>query len=354
MPVLKLAKSTIGGDAPVFLIAEAGVNHNGELALAHRLIDAAVDAGANAVKFQTFITEENIRFDAPLAAHHVANVGEDMSHYDLIKKLELPFDAFGELKTHCEDRNVVFLSTPYDLPSTEFLVDLGCEAVKVASSEMSNFPLLNILGSANVPVLLSTGMSRWQEIDDSVRFLTEKGSPLCVLKCTSNYPAAAKTINLRGITRMREAFPDCVIGFSDHSEGIEISLAALGFGAQLIERHFTLDPDAWGPDHKASLSPEEFKNLAGAVRLAEMALGEDEWNIQDDELFQRNTMRKGAYARRDIRCDETVTLDDVKFLRPPTEIGPKEFFLYYQGRQASRDIAAGEALGVDSFAGKEK
>ncbi len=353
MPSLKLTDCTIGDGAPVLMIAEAGVNHNGDVDIAHQLVDAAAAAGADAIKFQTFITEEIVSPDAPLAGHHLANVGEEMTHFDLLKKIELPWDAHAGLKAHCEDKGVIFISTPYDVPSAGFLVELGCQVIKVASSEMTNLPLLDVLGDAGLPVMLSTGMSHWDEIVESVRFLEQKKVPLCLLKCTSNYPATPASINLRGLLRMREAFPDCVLGLSDHSEGTEVSLAALGLGATVIERHFTLDPEAWGPDHKASLPPAEFKRLVKSIRRVEAAMGDRDWTIEDEELGQRNTMRKGAYARRPISRNERVGLDDVMFLRPKGAIGPKEFFLDYRGRRAVRDIAAGSPLSADSFAKEE-
>jgi len=337
----------------VLVIAEAGVNHNGDVDIAHQLIDAAAEAGADAIKFQTFVTEEIVAPDAPLAGHHMANVGEELTHYELLKRIELPWDAHPKLKTHCEERGVIFISTPYDVSSAKFLVELGCQVIKVASSEMTNLPLLDVLGDAGLPVMLSTGMSHWEEIVESVRFLEQKGTPLCILKCTSNYPATPASINLRGLIRMREAFPDCVLGLSDHSEGIEISLAALGLGATVIERHFTLDPEAWGPDHKASLPPAEFKRLVKSIRRVEAAMGDRDWTIEDEELGQRNTMQKGAYARRPISRNERVGLDDVMFLRPKGEIGPKEFYLVYRDRRTRRDIAAGSPLTADSFVGED-
>jgi sialic acid synthase SpsE len=339
----------IGENQPVFIIAEAGVNHNGEVAIAHKLIEAAADAGADAVKFQTFITEELVSPETPLAGHHIANVKEELSHFELIKKLQLSFDAFLELKYHAEERGMIFISTPYDIPSAEFLIELGVDILKIASSEITNYPLLDVIRQSRIPVVISTGMSLWEEIVESVNFIKEYNNKICILKCTSNYPASAGSINLRGISKLKETFSDCLVGFSDHSEGFEISLASLGFGICMLERHFTLSKTWWGPDHKASMTPQEFNQFVLAVRKSEKALGSRDWNIQDEELSQRSTMQKGVYAARDIKKGESVTMQDVKFLRPSGGMSPKEFYFEYLNRPAKVDIRTGQNITSNLF-----
>ena len=334
----KIQGKSIGPGHSVFLIAEAGVNHNGDVALAHKLIDVAADAGADAVKFQTFITEEVVSPYTPLAGHHIANVQEELSHFELAKRLELPFEAFKELKAHCEEKNLIFISTPYDIPSAQFLMNIGIKIIKIASSEITNLPLLDVIANSGIPVILSTGMSTWNEIVESVNFLRKYHSNICVLKCTSNYPASPESINLRGIKKIQETFPNLMVGYSDHSEGSEISLTALGIGINIIERHFTLDKNAWGPDHKASMTPDEFKQFVYAVRKCEKALGAFDWDIQNEEVSQRKTMQKGVFARRDIQIGEKVGMDDVKFLRPSGEISPRFFFNKYKNKIATVSI----------------
>jgi sialic acid synthase SpsE len=346
---LQIGNKRVGDGRPVFLIAEAGVNHNGDLDMAYRLIDAAVTAGADAVKFQTFLTEEVVSPETPLAGHHVANVGKTISHFDLIKKIELPPKSFKELKAYCERKRIIFISTPYDVPSTRLLLELGCDTIKIASSEMSNFPMLDVVRSSGVNVILSTGMSQWQEIVDVVQFLKEKTSNICILKCTSNYPASAESIHLKGINKIYDSFPDCCVGFSDHSVGNHISLASLGFDVCMIERHFTLDKEAWGPDHKASMTPAEFRQFVDDVRLVEKALGKYDWDVQDEERTQRRTMQKGAYTRKAMKKGCTVTLDDVKFLRPTGSITPKEFFLKFQQRPLAIDVGFEQELKPEHF-----
>ena len=349
MKQIVFKNGVIGEDRPVFIIAEAGVNHNGDADVAHKLIDASVDAGADAVKFQTFVTEELVSPDTPLAGHHIANVPESSSHFELIKRLELPFAVFQDLKTHCEEKGVVFISTPYDISSVEYLIGLGVEVIKIASSEMTNLPLLDVVRSSGIPVILSTGMSAWDEILESVTFIREKHDNICVMKCTSNYPALPESINLRGIVKIREAFPDLLVGFSDHSEGPEISLAALGLGISVIERHFTLDKDAWGPDHKASMTPVEFNAFVRAVRKCEQATGSLDWGVQDEEFSQRKTMQKGVYARKTIRKGESVTIKDVKFLRPSSGLSPKKFYRHYAGRTVKEDIIINNVITSECF-----
>ena len=198
---------TIGNTNCVFLIAEVGVNHNGDSALAHKYIDAAVKVGADAVKFQTFVTDELVSPDAPRAVHHIANISEKLTHYELIKKLELPLDVFASLKLHCEEKNIEFISTPYDIPSAKSLIHLGVNVIKIASSELTNLPLLHVIRMSKIPVILSTGMSTWSEIVDSINFVRKYHNRICILKCTSNYPASPGSINLNGIRKIKQAFP---------------------------------------------------------------------------------------------------------------------------------------------------
>jgi len=339
----------IGTDEPVFIVAEAGINHNGDIEIAHKLIDVAADAGADAVKFQTFLTEELVSNEAPLAEHHIANVKDAISHYDILKRVELPFSSFQQLKTHCEERRIIFLSTPYDISSAELLIRMKTELIKVASSEMMNYPLLEVIGGAGVPIIFSTGMSNWEEIEDSVNFLKDYNSQLCILKCTSNYPALPESINLRGIERLKESFSNCLIGFSDHTEGNEISLAALGMGVSVLEKHFTLNKKQWGPDHSSSMEPDEFSAFVKAVRKTEKALGERNWKIQKTEEAQRKAMQKGVYARCNIGKGEKIDISKVKFMRPKGSISPKDFCIYLQNKLVKENICSGEEIHVEQI-----
>ena len=340
----KIQNKMVGNENTIFLIAEAGVNHNGDIKIAHKLIDRASNAGADAIKFQTFTANEGISDNSPLAGHHIKNVGKSISHYDLIKKLELPFNSFINLKKHCEDNGLIFISTPYDIKSAEFLIQINSDIIKVASSELMNYPMLQVLGDSKTPLILSTGMSRWDEIKDAISFVGRFHSKICILKCTSNYPCSYESINLKGIKKLQEKFPDYIIGFSDHSIGLEASLGSIGFGARIIERHFTLDKNAWGPDHKASMDPKEFKVFVDKIRKLEKAFGKEKWDIQDEELSQRSAMQKGSYARHDIKKGDVVNVNDFKFLRPKGEITPKIFYLEFNNKKLIKDINKGEVL----------
>jgi N,N'-diacetyllegionaminate synthase len=346
---IKTSFKEIGQDEPVFIIAEAGVNHNGDIDLAHKLIDAAADVAVDAVKFQTFLVDELVSREAPLASHHISNIKEEISHYDLLKKIELPLGVFEELKKHCEERGVVFISTPYDIPSAKHLIDIKTELIKIASSEMLNYPLLHVCGDASTPIVLSTGMSDWQEIEESVAFLSTYEPELCILKCTSNYPADFDSINLRGITRIHESFENCLVGFSDHTVGNEVSIASLGIGVSVIEKHFTLDRSLWGPDHCASMIPSEFDYFVKSIRAVEKSMGKKHWQMHDKEKVQRKTMQKGVYARSTIKKGETLNVEKVKFLRPKGAISPKEFWLHFQGKKAKMDIEKGDIIRYDLF-----
>ena len=346
---MHIGKYKIGSAQPVFIIAEAGINHNGELDKAYKLIDAARDSGADAVKFQTFITENIIHPDCPRPSHEEKNILEDISHFDLVKKWELPFESFKKLKNYAEDNGLLFLSTPYDIESAELLIELQCDAIKIASADMSNFPLLDKIRRTQIPIILSTGMNYWEEILESINFIKEKTDKLCVLKCTSNYPASLGSINLNGLIRLKDQYPDSLFGFSDHTEGFEASIASLGFGVSIIEKHLTLDKKAWGPDHKASLDPDEFETFVNYIKNAKKTLGSRVWEVQDEEVSQRKVMRKGTYANKDIKKGTLVTMDDVMFLRPKNGISPKDFFLRYKKKRINRDIKSGECLLSEYF-----
>tara|TARA_B100001250_G_C19788138_1_gene785132 strand:- start:366 stop:1412 length:1047 start_codon:yes stop_codon:yes gene_type:complete len=346
---MKIGKYSIGDNQPVFIIAEAGINHNGKMDIAYDLIDAARDSGADAVKFQTFITENIIHPNCPRPSHEEENIPENISHFDLVKKWELPFESYEKLKNYSENNGLIFISTPYDIESAELLIELQCDAIKIASSDMSNYPLLDKIRHTQIPIILSTGMNYWYEIVDSINFIKEKTNKLCVLKCTSNYPASYEGINLNGLTRLKDQYPNSLFGFSDHTEGFEASIASLGFGVRIIEKHLTLEKKSWGPDHKASLDPNQFKNFVHHIKNAEKTLGDRNWEVQEEETSQRNVMQKGTYVNKDIKKGTAITMDDVIFLRPKNGISPKEFFLEYNNKIINTDLRFRDELSAEYF-----
>src|SRR5690606_33903649 len=269
----RIGTRRIGPGQPVFIIAEAGVNHNGRLDLAHRLVDAAADAGADAVKFQTFRAERIASASAPRAKYQVASDSGDQSQVEMLKALELEPGDFRELAEHARERGLVFLSTPFDSESVDLLATLPVPAYKIGSGDLTNMPLLQRVAALGLPVILSTGMATLGEVEEALTWLRQAGDPpVALLHCTSAYPAPYDALNLRAMETLRQAF-GCPVGYSDHSLGIEVPVAAVAIGACILEKHLTLDRSLPGPDHAASLEPAEFSLMVQAIRHIEVALG---------------------------------------------------------------------------------
>ena len=336
----------IGPDQPCFVIAEAGVNHNGDVALAHQLVDAAVATGADAVKFQSFIAEELVTARAAKAGYQEVTTGEG-TQFAMLKALELSAEEQGALKRHCEEVGIAYLCTPYDLPSIDMLDRLGVDAIKVASTDTDNIPFLRYLAATGRPVILSTGMATLAEIEESMQALTESPAHpwVALLQCTSEYPAPAEDANLRCIATLRQAF-GVPVGFSDHSVGVGVSPLAVALGAEIVEKHFTLDCTMSGPDHRASLDPAGFTALVAAVRQTEAALGDGIKRPAPSEIRNKVRMRKSLVARRDIRAGETIDAASLTCKRPGDGLTPS-WFDKVTGRVAARNIAADEPIGLD-------
>jgi len=331
------------------IIAEAGINHNGDINLAHQLIDAASSSGADAVKFQIFNSEEVVHPNCPRPGHEKANVKEEISHLEMLKKWELSFDDFIELKKHADEKNILFCASTGNAKATNFLVNLDCKLIKIASADMSHFQMLEIAGKSGAVILVSTGMSHWKEIVDSINFMNNFTHKIGVLKCTSNYPASSGSMNLNGLLKLQEEFPNFEIGFSDHSIGNEASVCSVMLGCTILEKHFTIDNGMWGPDHSSSLNPINFKNYVEAIRKIEVLMGKKHWDVQDEEKGQRSTMTKGTYAKKNLVINQKVTLNDVNFLRPCGEISPKEFYLNYNGKKLNKNIDFNNEIKMNDF-----
>jgi N-acetylneuraminate synthase/N,N'-diacetyllegionaminate synthase len=312
----------VGPEKPCFIIAEAGVNHNGDISLAKKLIDVASEAGASAVKFQTFIAENVVTRVAEKAAYQKVTTGEEESQYSMIKKLELSFDQFRELKKYAEKRNILFLSTPADNECADFLDRLGVPLFKISSGEVTNYPLLKHLAAKKKPVILSTGMSTLGEIEEAVRILESGGTTnITILHCITNYPSRIEDANLRVIDTLRSAFK-YPVGFSDHTEGIITSLAAVAMGACVVEKHFTLDKSLPGPDHSASLDPGELKELVKGIRQIESAMGTGERRLSPAEAEIKKVARRSIIAGKDIPKGTMITEDMLVLKRPGTGLHP--------------------------------
>lgn len=309
----------------IYIIAEAGVNHNGSLETAKKMVNAAREAGADAIKFQTFKAENIVTKNASRAEYQVKNTGEDASQYSMLKELELSYDDFRELKAYCDDSGIEFLSTPFDLESIDFLQELGIRFLKIPSGEITNFPYLRKIGQTGMPVIMSTGMSTLEEVGEAIRVLREYGSnEISLLHCTTEYPAPLDSVNLRAMQTMAEAF-NLPVGYSDHTSGIAVSVAAVAMGAVIIEKHFTLDRNMEGPDHKASLEPDELKAMVQSIRDVEMAMGTGEKGLSYSELKNVSVVRKSIVAKRAIRKGMLFSEDNLSVKRPGTGVNPMQW-----------------------------
>jgi N-acetylneuraminate synthase/N,N'-diacetyllegionaminate synthase len=333
---------TIGAPARCFVIAEAGVNHNGNVDLAHRLIDAAAEAGADAVKFQTFEPEALASASAPKALYQQRDGGSE-SQLAMLRRLVLSRDVHESLRDHAHERGLIFLSTPFEESSAEFLAALGVPAFKIASGEITNLPFLASLAARGRPLLLSTGMSSLDEVGEAVATIRNAGAPpLALLHCTSSYPAPTDVSNLRAMQTMRSVF-GVAVGYSDHTLGIEVPLAAVALGAELLEKHLTLDRTLPGPDHAASMEPDAFATMVRGIRVVEGALGDGEKRVQECERETQLVARKSLCAARDLPSGHVVAPDDLVARRPGSGISPARLGALV-GRRLRRSVAGGRIL----------
>ena len=307
----------------VFIIAEAGVNHNGDIRLAYKLVDAAKEAGADAVKFQTFKAENVVSKLADKAEYQKKATGSDKSQSEMIKKLELSFNDFVKLKKYCDKKGIMFLSTPFDHQSIDFLYNL-IDIYKIPSGEITNYPYLKHIASKNKPIIMSTGMANLGEIEEAINTIKSVNSKaeISLLHCTTNYPTTYEEVNLKAMQTLAFAFK-LPVGYSDHTLGIEVPIAAVAMGAKIIEKHFTLDKKLPGPDHKASLEPDELKEMVKAIRNIEMALGDGIKKPNKSEIEIMKVARRSLVATKDIRAGEVIKESDIAIKRPGTGIPPK-------------------------------
>lgn len=330
-----------------FIIAEAGVNHNGSLDVARKMVDAAREAGADAVKFQTFRAEELAAPSAHKADYQTAATGKSESQLEMLRRLELPEDSFRELCRYCETRGITFLSTAFGLGTLEFLMQLSPMLLKVPSGEITNLPYLRAIARCGRPVIVSTGMCSLAEVEDALHVLISGGVPrdeLTVLHCTTEYPAPFTEVNLRAMLTLRDAF-GVKVGYSDHTLGIEVAVAAVALGAVVIEKHFTLDRNLPGPDHKASLEPMELKAMVTAIRNVEASLGSPVKEPGSSERRNISVARKSIVAGKLIRQGEVFTPDNLQTKRPGTGISPMRWDEVI-GRRAIRDFAPDDKIEI--------
>lgn len=304
------------------VIAEAGVNHNGDIELAKRLVDAAYDAGADYIKFQTFKADKLVTAKARKAKYQEKLTGHRESQYSMLKRLELSYRNFMVLNDYCRVKEIAFLSTPFDNESIEFLDKLGMDVWKIPSGEVTNYPYLVKIAETHKPIIMSTGMCSLRDVRAAIRVLTMNDcGPITLLHCTTEYPAPYSEVNLKAVETLRSAF-NLPVGYSDHTQGIVIPIAAVAMGAVVIEKHFTLDKTMDGPDHKASLNPAELKSMIEAIRCVEVALGDGVKNPTDSERRNMVIARKSIVAMIPIKDGEQFTTENITTKRPGLGINP--------------------------------
>ena len=329
----------------VYIIAEAGDNHNGDFNTALKLVDVAKRAGADCVKFQTFVTEEIISKYAEMAEYQKKNTGKEESQFEMVKRLELSFDEFRKIKEYCDRVGIQFLSTPFDLKSVDFLNELGVPFFKIPSGEITNYPYLIKIAHTGKPVVMSTGMCEPDEILAAINVLEKNGSgEITLLHCNTEYPTPLKDVNLYAMRTMKKMFGKKV-GYSDHTKGIEVPVAAVALGACVIEKHFTLDKNMPGPDHKASLEPDEFGRMVKNIRNIEIALGDGVKRVSESERKNIAIARKSIVARRNIQEGEILTEENLAVKRPGTGINPMQW-MEVLGTRAVRDLKEDELIEI--------
>lgn len=333
----------------IFVIAEAGVNHNGNMETAKRMIDAAAEAGADAIKFQTFKADNLVRKDAQKAAYQQNNAADKSeSQYEMLKKLELTEAVHRELIDYCKMTGIMFLSTPFDTDSVHMLMGYDVAIMKVPSGEITNYPYLREIAHTGKPVIMSTGMCDLEEVKAAVRVLRENGSTeITLLHCNTEYPTPMQDVNLRAMRTLGEE-TGLPVGYSDHTQGIEVSIAAAAMGASVIEKHFTLDRNMEGPDHKASLEPGELRAMVQAIRNIESALGDGVKRPSVSEMKNRDVARKSIVAKTNIRKGEVFTEENLTAKRPGSGVSP----MYWNdvvGLAADRDYEPDEMIAIERY-----
>lgn len=348
MNPVQIGNRMIGPGYPCFLVAEIGVNHNGDMDMAERSIDAAAEAGADAVKFQNFRTEDFVS-DRSLMYEYVSQ-GRTVreSQYEMFKRCELSPESLHALKEHCSRRGIVFFSTPTSEEGIAHLQEIGTQLLKNGSDYLQHLPLIRAMARTGLPTVISTGMSTLAEIDDAVRaFRGAGGQHLILLHCTSTYPALAEDVHLKKIPSLAAAF-GCPVGFSDHSWDIVAAVGAVALGACFIEKHFTLDRELPGPDHRFSSDPAELKALVEAVRTVEQNLGQSQIGLTESEVPGRRDFRLSCVAARDLPAGHVLAEDDLAYRRPGVGIPPAHAYLL-MARRLKRGVTAGKTLAPEDF-----
>jgi N-acetylneuraminate synthase len=343
MKKIKIGKKFVGEGQPVFIIAEAGVNHNGSLDLAKKMVDIAKNAGTDAVKFQTFKAEDIVTGNAKMADYQKKNTGKNESQLEMVKKFELSYDDFFELKKYCDLKGIIFLSTPHTDAATDFLKHL-MPAYKIASGDATNIPFLQKISKNKKPIILSTGMTNMAEVKAAIKAIKGCGNnKIVVLHCTTNYPCPIEEINLRAISTLEKEL-NLPVGYSDHTDNIFVPIMAVAMGAQILEKHFTIDKNLPGPDHKASLEPKELKEMVENIRKAEKIMGSPIKKPTESEKKIMKIVRKSIVAKKDILSGQKINGSMLIIKRPGNGIEPK-YISKIIGKKAKINIRKDQLIG---------
>jgi N,N'-diacetyllegionaminate synthase len=309
-----------------YIIAEAGVNHNGNLGLAFKLVDAAKKAGADCVKFQTFKASSVVTKNAKMASYQINNTGKDNDQLNMLRELEISLSDFKKIKNYCSDVKIDFLSTPFDFDSIQFLKSLNMKYWKIPSGELTNLPFIETISKINQPIILSTGMADFKEVRDTVKAIQKlHNNELIILHCTTDYPTPISDVNLQAMVSLGQQL-NLPYGYSDHTMGILVPIAAVSLGAVIIEKHLTLDTNLPGPDHKASLTPEEFETMVNKIRSIEIILGDKAKKPTQSELKNRLIVRRSIVAKTKINAGDLFTINNITTKRPGNGINPMKWY----------------------------
>ena len=328
----------------VFIIAEAGVNHNGKMELAYKLVDAAKEAGVDAVKFQIFKSEKLISKSTKMADYQKENLKENISQLDMVKKLELSYEDFIKINKYCKEKEIMFMATPFDNDSLDFLVDtLKVDVLKIGSGDLNNYPFLEKVAFKNKEIILSTGMSNLSDIEGALDFISQyTDKEIKVLHCTTNYPCPMDEVNLKAMNTIKDAF-QVAVGYSDHTLGIEVPIAAVALGAEVIEKHFTLDKTMEGPDHVASLEPDELKEMTRTIRNIEKALGSGIKKPNKSEVKIQSIVKRKIVLAKDVEANHILTENDLEYKRCESGVESKDYKRII-GKKVKRKIDADSPL----------
>lgn len=348
MKEFKIQKRIIGDNQPCFIVAEAGINHNGDLNIAKKMVNAAKECGADAIKFQTFKTEEFISDPKKMYSYKTHGKIIKESMYGMFKRYELSANDYRVISDYCRKMGMIFFSTPQNVSDLKMLLDIGVSVIKVGSDDLTNLPLLEAYSKQRLPIIISTGMSYLSEVEDAVGVIGKYNKKLAILHCVSSYPTKTEEINLSRINTLKSRFPDAIIGFSDHSAGITACIGAVVFGIKILEKHFTLDRNMKGPDHLFSMDPKELGDLVREVRNIEKAIGKSEIAPSKNEMKMRKLCRRSLVAARGIAKGEVLKAKDLFAKRPGTGILPKDIHLVI-GKKTKNAIKRDSSIDLEDL-----